>query len=68
LLRGIPLAESRIEGELTTPTGAAILATLVESFGPLPAMKIERIGYGPDKRILRNGQYPSATGGDCPYF
>ena len=31
---------------MTTPTGAAILATLVDSFGPLPAMKIERIGYG----------------------
>jgi pyridinium-3,5-bisthiocarboxylic acid mononucleotide nickel chelatase len=46
LLRGVPLAESAIEGELTTPTGAAILATLADSFGPLPAMKIERIGYG----------------------
>ena len=46
LLRGIPLAESTIQGELTTPTGAAILATLVDSFGPVPAMKIERIGYG----------------------
>jgi uncharacterized protein (TIGR00299 family) protein len=46
LLRGIPLAASAVEGELTTPTGAAILATLVDSFGPLPAMKIERIGYG----------------------
>ena len=46
LLRGIPLAESRVLGELTTPTGAAILATLVESFGPPPAMTIERIGCG----------------------
>lgn len=46
LLRGIPLAESSVEGELTTPTGAAILATLADSFGPLPAMRIERIGYG----------------------
>jgi pyridinium-3,5-bisthiocarboxylic acid mononucleotide nickel chelatase len=46
LLRGIPLEKSAIEGELTTPTGAAILATLVDSFGLLPAMKIERIGYG----------------------
>jgi pyridinium-3,5-bisthiocarboxylic acid mononucleotide nickel chelatase len=46
LLRGIPLAESTVQGELTTPTGAAILATLVDSFGPLPPMKIERIGYG----------------------
>jgi pyridinium-3,5-bisthiocarboxylic acid mononucleotide nickel chelatase len=46
LLRGIPLEKSTIEGELTTPTGAAILATLVDSFGLMPAMKIERIGYG----------------------
>ncbi len=46
LLCGIPLAESAIAGELTTPTGAAILATLADQFGPLPAMKIERIGYG----------------------
>ena len=46
LLRGIPLEKTTIEGELTTPTGAAILATLVDSFGLLPAMKIERIGYG----------------------
>ena len=46
LLRGIPLAPSATEGELTTPTGAAILATLADGFGPLPPMTIERIGYG----------------------
>ena len=46
LLRGIPLAVSEVEGELTTPTGAAIVATLVQEFGPLPAMTIESIGYG----------------------
>jgi uncharacterized protein (TIGR00299 family) protein len=46
LLRGIPIAASTIRGELTTPTGAAILATLIESFGPLPPMTIEQIGYG----------------------
>ena len=46
LLRGIPLAASEVEGELTTPTGAAIVATLVQEFGPLPAMTIEKIGYG----------------------
>jgi uncharacterized protein (TIGR00299 family) protein len=46
LLCGVPLMASTVEGELTTPTGAAILTTLVDSFGPLPAMKIERIGYG----------------------
>lgn len=52
LLRGIPLAESTIEGELTTPTGAAILATLVDAFGPLPTMKIEQIGYGAGQKDL----------------
>lgn len=46
LLQGIPIAPSIVETELTTPTGAAIVATLVESFGPLPAMCVERIGYG----------------------
>src|SRR5205823_6021772 len=34
------------DAELTTPTGAAILKTMVTRFGPLPAMTIERIGYG----------------------
>lgn len=46
LLRGIPLAESTADFEQTTPTGAAILATVVEAFGPLPAMTIEAIGLG----------------------
>lgn len=46
LLRGVPLAASTVEGELTTPTGAAIVAALVDEFGPVPAMKIETIGYG----------------------
>lgn len=52
LLRGIPLAESTATSELTTPTGAAILATLVDEFGPLPAMTIERIGYGAGSRDI----------------
>lgn len=46
LLRGIPIYSTGIEGELTTPTGAAILSTLVVRFGPVPQMTIERIGYG----------------------
>ncbi len=50
LLRGVPLAESPVQGELTTPTGASLATTLAESFGPLPAMKMEAIGYGAGKR------------------
>jgi hypothetical protein len=52
LLRGIPLAEAAIPHELTTPTGAAIVATLAERFGPVPAMTIGRIGCGAGRRDL----------------
>jgi len=52
LLAGIPLAECSIPKEMTTPTGAAILATLADRFGPLPAMRIEKIGYGAGQREL----------------
>jgi len=46
LLKGIPIYSSGVEGELVTPTGAALVSTLASSFGPVPAMKVERIGYG----------------------
>lgn len=46
LLTGIPISPSNVQFELTTPTGAAILATIVKKFGPLPGVSIERIGYG----------------------
>jgi len=52
LLRGVPLAESSIPHELTTPTGAAILTTLVDSFGALPSMTIRQIGCGAGQREL----------------
>ncbi|MBO1914059.1 DUF111 family protein, partial [Microvirga sp. 3-52] len=42
----IPIAASDVKGELATPTGAAIVAVLAESFGTLPAMKVTSIGYG----------------------
>ncbi len=52
LLIGVPLATSAIAAELTTPTGAAIVATVVDEFGPLPAMQIDSIGYGAGTRQL----------------
>jgi hypothetical protein len=52
LLRGVPLVESKVQCELTTPTGAAILAALVESYGPVPSMTIEQIGYGAGQKDL----------------
>lgn len=52
LLVGIPLAESSVPCELTTPTGAAIVATVAAGFGPLPSMTIRRIGCGAGQRDL----------------
>jgi uncharacterized protein (TIGR00299 family) protein len=46
LLAGMPTVPAQVEWETLTPTGAAILRTIVDSFGALPAMTIERIGYG----------------------
>ena len=53
LLRDIPIYSSGVDAELVTPTGAALVATLARSFGPLPPMKVERIGYGAGARDLR---------------
>ena len=50
LLKGVPSYSKDIEGELVTPTGAAIISTLAVSYGNLPAMKIERVGYGAGTR------------------
>jgi uncharacterized protein (TIGR00299 family) protein len=49
LLRGVPLAPLDVEGELTTPTGAAIVAAMAEEYGALPAMIVDQIGYGAGK-------------------
>jgi pyridinium-3,5-bisthiocarboxylic acid mononucleotide nickel chelatase len=51
LLRGVPI-HGGSGGELTTPTGAVILAELVDEFVELPAMVLEGVGYGLGKREL----------------
>ncbi|MCE9531464.1 MAG: nickel pincer cofactor biosynthesis protein LarC [Planctomycetes bacterium] len=50
LLKGVPLASAPIKGELVTPTGAAILTTLVSEWTDQPAMTIEHIGCGAGQR------------------
>ena len=46
LVKGKPVYSTGVVGELLTPTGAAILTTLASDFGPMPAMSVEKIGYG----------------------
>jgi len=46
LLEGVPLVGVETEAELVTPTGAAIAATVVDEWGPLPPLTLERVGYG----------------------
>jgi uncharacterized protein (TIGR00299 family) protein len=73
ILKGVPLAPSIVPFELTTPTGAAIVKTVADEFGALPAMTMQTIGLGAGDRDLKeqanvlrlivgeaNGQY----GGD----
>jgi uncharacterized protein (TIGR00299 family) protein len=50
LLKGVPLAETDEPGELTTPTGAAILTTLARAYGPVPGMSIASFGFGAGTR------------------
>jgi pyridinium-3,5-bisthiocarboxylic acid mononucleotide nickel chelatase len=49
LIKGIPVRGRDIEGELVTPTGAAIVTTLASKFGSPPDFRIESIGYGAGK-------------------
>ena len=50
ILRGAPIYGGEIRGELCTPTGAALLKHFVTSFGPMPPLCVEQIGYGMGKK------------------
>lgn len=52
LLRGVPVTGIDINAELTTPTGAALLAGVASGFGPLPAMRLSAAGFGAGAREL----------------
>ncbi|PLS03067.1 LarC family nickel insertion protein, partial [Neobacillus cucumis] len=57
ILKGVPIEKSDIRAELTTPTGAAIIAVLAEEFGPIPSMKVSSIGYGAGTKTFK--QHPN---------
>ncbi len=54
LLKGVPVYSSGVKKELTTPTGAAILKTLVTRFGSAPSYTIESAGYGAGAREIKD--------------
>ena len=50
LLQGIPSLSGTVEGELCTPTGAALLRYFADNYGRMPVMRTEKIGYGMGKK------------------
>lgn len=60
LVAGVPVYSSAAKGELTTPTGAAIITSLAQQFGPLPPMVIDKVGYGAG---TRDREFPNVLRG-----
>jgi hypothetical protein len=54
ILKGVPVYSSSIKSELVTPTGAAILASLVKEFKSLPEMKILKTGFGAGTKVFED--------------
>src|SRR5262249_58461694 len=50
LLGDAPIYSGHVQKELVTPTGALIATTYATSFGPVPAMSVEHVGYGAGDR------------------
>lgn len=50
LLHGVPWRKLDIEGELVTPTGAAIITEISSGFGHIPEMSVKKTGYGAGKK------------------
>lgn len=49
LLKNIPVYQTDINHEMVTPTGAAVITTVANSYGEMPLMKIKKVGYGAGK-------------------
>jgi uncharacterized protein (TIGR00299 family) protein len=54
ILKDVPVYGTESSNELVTPTGAAIIACLADSFGPLPEMSVKKTGYGAGQRELQD--------------
>ena len=54
LLKGVPFYSGDIQGELLTPTGAAIITSVCGQYGPIPQMVIDHTGYGAGSREYKD--------------
>jgi uncharacterized protein (TIGR00299 family) protein len=54
LLKGVPVYAGPVPGELVTPTGALLISSYAQRYGPLPAMRLESIGYGAGDREVND--------------
>ncbi|THE11683.1 DUF111 family protein [Bacillus timonensis] len=54
ILKGVPIEQSDIRFELTTPTGAGIISVLTDEFCSFPSMKVEAIGYGAGTKTFKD--------------
>ncbi len=66
LLRGIPAFAGKIETELCTPTGAALLKHFVDRFEPMPVLETEAIGYGMGTKQFEQANCVRALLGNSP--
>ncbi|MCL6635134.1 MAG: LarC family nickel insertion protein [Peptococcaceae bacterium] len=76
VLKDVPVYGAGFEGELVTPTGAALISVLADEFVDFPAMTIGRVGYGAGKKITQHPNllrlvigesYESKVPGPFPY-
>jgi uncharacterized protein (TIGR00299 family) protein len=65
LLQGIPCYAGQIQGELCTPTGAALLRHFVAEFRPLPPMRVEKTGYGMGAKDFAAANCVRVFRGEC---
>ncbi|MCH5193855.1 MAG: nickel pincer cofactor biosynthesis protein LarC [Oscillospiraceae bacterium] len=64
ILRDVPIYGGKIDGELCTPTGAALLKHFVTRFGDMPVMKTTAIGYGMGKKDFQTANCVRAMLGE----
>lgn len=66
ILQGVPTYGGQVQGELCTPTGAALLKHFAGSFGPCPVMQVEKVGYGMGKKDFDSMNGLRAMLGETP--